>query len=302
MDQEKLIQKWLDNTLSEEERTAFDAMEDASFFKDIVANASHFKASYFSSMDDFDTFKKRSNESDTKVRKLEWLRPVLRVASVVVVAVGLYYMFKANSLTEVQTQFAEKTTIELPDASQVTLNAKSDVAFDKKGWSNKREIKLNGEAFFDVAKGARFDVVTEAGTVSVLGTEFNVKQRGTFFEVACFEGTVKVATNEGTVILHVGDNVTVINGAMSTGKNTFDAPQWTKNKSYFQRTPISEVFAELERQYGVTVNSVNVDTNQLFTGGFSHDNLSNAVKAIGEPLGINYQTQGNKTVLFSKKK
>ncbi len=298
MDQEKLIEKWLNNDLSETERKAFDALEDASFFKDIIADASHFKASHFSGMADFDTFKKRTMQPDQKVRKIDWFKPMMRVASVVVAVLGLYYLFTSNSLTEVQTQVAEKTSISLPDASQVTINAQSEVAFNEKKWATKREINLKGEAFFDVAKGARFDVVTESGTVSVLGTEFNVKQRGSFFEVACFEGTVQVATKEGTVILHVGDNVTLMNGSLTKGTNTFDEPQWTQNKSYFQRTPVSEVFAELERQYGVTVGQENVNTDQLFTGGFDHNNLSQAIKAIGEPLNLAYQIKG-KEVLFS---
>jgi ferric-dicitrate binding protein FerR (iron transport regulator) len=298
MDQEKLMEKWLNNDLSEAERKAFDALEDASFFKDIIADASHFKASHFSAMADFDTFKKRSMQPEQKVRKIDWFKPMMRVASIVVAVLGLYYIFTSNSLTEVQTQVAEKTSISLPDASQVTINAQSEVAYNEKEWATKREITLKGEAFFDVAKGARFDVVTESGTVSVLGTEFNVKQRGSFFEVACFEGTVQVATNEGTVILHVGDNMTLMNGLLTTGTNTFDEPQWTQNKSYFQRTPVSEVFAELERQYGVTVGQENVNTDQLFTGGFDHNNLSQAIKAIGEPLNLAYQING-KEVLFS---
>ncbi|WP_318312732.1 FecR family protein [Flagellimonas crocea] len=301
MDQDTLIQKWLNNNLSEEERKAFDTMEDATFYKNIVADASHFKASNFSVMADYEAYKERSMEADTKVRKLQWLKPVMRVASIIVAALGLYFIFTFNSLTEVQTQVAEKTTIDMPDASQVILNAKSEIAFNEKSWDSKREIKLDGEAFFDVAKGSKFDVVTQSGIVSVLGTEFNVKHRGSFFEVACFEGTVQVATSKGTVILKVGDNVSVINGVISTGKNTFDGPQWTKNKSYFQRTPVSEVFAELERQYGVTVNSENVNTAQLFTGGFNHDDLSRAIKAIGEPLAIDYQILDNDNIIFSKR-
>lgn len=300
MDQEKLIEKWLNNDLTDAERKAFDALEDAPFFEDIVADASHFKASHVSKMPDFSTFKERIVEPEPKVRKIDWFKPMMRVASIVVAVFGLYYIFTASPMTEVQTQVAEKTSISLPDASQVTINAESEVAFNEKEWATKREITLKGEAFFDVAKGARFDVVTESGTVSVLGTEFNVKQRGSFFEVSCFEGTVQVATEEGTVILHVGDNVTLLNGSLAKGTNTFDEPQWTQNKSYFQRTPVSEVFAELQRQFGVTVTQDHVETNQLFTGGFDHEDLTSALKAIGEPLGLDYQLT-DKSVHFSKR-
>ncbi|NAY92393.1 FecR family protein [Muricauda sp. JGD-17] len=300
MDQENLIHKWLLDDLSGKESKAFDELEDASFYKEIIEDAARFKASNFSTVDDFETFRDRFMVPDSKVKKLQWHKPILRVASVVAVVFGLYYFFLFNDVTKVNTMVAEKTTIELPDASQVVVNALSEVSFNENGWEKKREIKLEGEAFFDVAKGAKFDVVTPEGTVSVLGTEFNVKQRGTFFEVSCFEGTVKVSTGKHTTILQVGDNVKLVDGEPIMGKNSFDQPQWTQNRSYFQRTPVSEVLAELERQYDITVTTENVDTAQLFTGGFVQDNLQDALRAISEPLGLKHEILKPRMVRFSK--
>lgn len=301
MDQEKLIQKWLLEELSEKEGAAFDALEDASFYRGIIKDAERFKASNFSKVDDFETFKKQVILTDPKVKKLEWFRPMLRIASVAVLLFGIYYVFMLNQPTTVETLVAQKKTIELPDASKVVLNALSEVNYDEEQWNTKREITLEGEAFFDVAKGAKFDVITPKGTVSVLGTEFNVKQRGTFFEVACFEGTVRVVTNGHTEILEVGDNLTVFNGEVIAGKNSFNEPQWTKNSSYFQRTPLLEVFAELERQYGLTLTFDHVNTDQLFTGGFVHGNLEAALMAISAPLDLDYEILKANEVRFSKR-
>lgn len=301
MDHEKLIQKWVLEELSEKENEAFDALEDASFYKNIIKDAERFKASNFSKVDDFETFKERVISPDPKVKKLEWFRPMLRIASVAVVLFGLYYFFMFSQPTTVETLVAQKTTIELPDASKVVLNALSEVSYNEGKWETKREISLEGEAFFDVAKGATFDVVTPNGTVSVLGTEFNVKQRGAFFEVACFEGTVRVVADGHTEILEVGDNFTLFDGEVTTGKNSFDEPQWTKNSSYFQRTPLLEVFAELERQYDVTLTFENVDTDQLFTGGFVHNDLETALMAISAPLDLDYQILKANEVRFSRR-
>ncbi|WP_281540727.1 FecR family protein [Maribacter aestuarii] len=300
MDKDNLIQKWLLDELSEEESKKFDALEDASFYKNIISDASSFKASNFSTVDDFETFKKRNMVPDTKVRKLEWIKPMLRIASIVVIAIGVYFFFLSNQLTEVQTLVAEKTTIELPDASKVVINALSEVSYDKGKWDNKREIRLKGEAFFDVAKGAKFDVITPEGTVSVLGTEFNVKQRNGFFEVACFEGTVRVVSDGHTEILQVGDNFKIVNGIKTSGKNSYNEPQWTNNTSYFQRVPVSEVLDELQRQYAIKITVDNVDTDQLFTGGFVHGDLDNALKAISEPMSLDFEILKGTEVRFSK--
>ena len=121
-----------------------------------------------------------------------------------------------------------------------------------------------------------------------MGTEFNVKQREDFFEVTCFEGRVKVISGNHEAVLQEGDNFRFSHGSAVTGKSTYSVAQWTKNISNFQRVEISEVFEELERQYEVKIILDQLDTNQLFTGGFVHDNLDNALKSITEPLNLNY--------------
>jgi len=299
MDKDKLTQKWLLDDLNVEEAKAFEALEEASFYKDIVEGASQFKASNYSKMDDFETFKKRMEASETPVRKLHWTTPLLRIASVIFIAFGAYYFFLSDNLLTVQTKVAEKTTIELPDTSKVILNAGSEVAYDEKEWASNRKIELKGEAFFDVAKGAKFEVFTEKGTVTVLGTEFNVKQRGSYFEVACFEGIVRVTSGNETKILKVGDNFRLFNGEVISGKHAFESPKWTNNVSHFNRIAVSEVFAEFERQYGIALTLENVDTEQLFTGSFMHDNLENALLAISEPLGLDYEIINTDTVRLS---
>ena len=128
MNKEQLIQKWLLGELSEKESKEFDALEDASFYENIIEDASRFKASNFSTIEDFESFKERVMKPDTKVRKLQWVKPMMRIASVAIIAFGLYYFFLFNPLTEVQTLVAEKTTIELPDTSKVTINALSEVS------------------------------------------------------------------------------------------------------------------------------------------------------------------------------
>ena len=145
-----------------------------------------------------------------------------------------------------------------------------------------------GEAFFDVAKGSKFNVITSEGVVSVLGTQFNVKQRGNYFEVKCFEGVVKVVSRSFTEELRGGDNFRLENGESSLGKNPYKHPQWTKNVSSFDRVSLSEVFAELERQYDINVKIENLGSDDLFTGGFVHDNLENALRSITEPLDLTY--------------
>ncbi|MBT8255532.1 MAG: FecR family protein, partial [Bacteroidia bacterium] len=191
MEKEYLIKKWLANELSVEEQQAFDALDDAPEFHRIMEAAKHFKASNFSTASSFEALEDRI-DNRKPVRYLRWAKPLLRLTGVFVVGIGIYFLFFFNNLTQVQTLASEKTTIQLPDASMATLNALSEISYSKNRWDAERKVKLNGEAFFKVAKGKRFDVITSEGIVTVVGTEFNVKQRGDYFEVNCFEGIVRV--------------------------------------------------------------------------------------------------------------
>lgn len=296
MDKEYLIQKWLTDELSEQEKKAFEQLEDYPELKGIIENASNFKASNFSKVDDFQTFSERLEKDTVPVRKLNWIKPFLRIASVFVIGLTLSYFFLFNRDVEINTLAGEKTTIELPDASTVIVNAQSEIQYSKSNWDIKREVELQGEAFFKVAKGAKFDVVTSEGTVSVVGTQFNVKQRGNYFEVECFEGVVKVTSQNATEQLTAGDRFRFSNGKVALEKTAYQNPQWTKNVSSFERVPLSEVFSELERQYNIKVRMENISNDQLFTGGFVHDSLENALKSISEPLDLKYRIEGGNSV------
>jgi ferric-dicitrate binding protein FerR (iron transport regulator) len=296
MNKENLVKKWLADELTDAEREAFEQLDDFQLHKDILDNAAHFKSSRFSQMDDFETFSKRLDEIVKPVRKMNWGTPFLRIASVFVLGFSLYYFFLFNNVVEVQTLASEKSTVELPDASTVIVNAMSEVRYSKRKWQQKRELELQGEAFFDVAKGSKFSVITSEGIVSVLGTQFNVKQRGSYFEVECFEGIVKVTSQNTSEQLKAGDRYRLANGQASLGKTLYQQPQWTKNVSSFDRIPIFEVIAELERQYNIEVEMDKIQTERLFTGGFVHDNLENALKSIAEPLDLEYTIEARNHV------
>jgi transmembrane sensor len=296
MDKNDLIRKWLSGELSPEESDAFEALEEASFYREIISDAAAFKAPDLSGGVDSPMLGKRVPQDLRPKVKRNWVRPLMRIASVLVLGLAMYYLLFQENLVRVETGVGEKTTITLPDASSVTLNALTEIAFNENDWEDNREVQLEGEAFFDVAKGSKFVVATSDGSVSVLGTEFNVRQRGRIFEVRCFEGQVKVVSGEHTTVLREGDNFRISEGVVTSGKNAASFPRWTRNTSDFLRVPISEVFAELQRQYDVEVLLEDTDTDQLFTGGFEHGNLELALKSITEPMGLRYSISKNNEV------
>ena len=299
MEKDYLIEKWLANDLSESEQQAFEQLEDYDFLTEIIDSAQYFKASEFSGPPPFEVLEDRLT-SEAPVRQINWIKPLLRLTGAIVVGLGIYFLFFFSNLTQVTTLASQKTTIELPDASTVTLNAASALSYNKKRWNLNREVNLDGEAYFKVAKGKVFDVITDDGVVTVVGTQFSVKQRQDYFEVKCYEGIVRVTTPDETEELKAGDGYRLYQGQSSKRSVTYQAPQWIKEVSDFRAVPFKEVIAELERQYNVQVDYDGVDPNRLFTGGFVHNNLENALRSITEPQELIYTLESDNQVRLKK--
>jgi len=297
MNKETLISKWLNNDLNDQELEAFKRLEDYDDLVKLNDSMQAFKA------DDYDTSRELESVlktiKTTKKQSIHWVKPFMRAAAILTICFSLYY-YTTTIDTTITTEFAQKTTIELPDASSVSLNAKSLLAFNKNSWKNEREVTLEGEAFFKVAKGSSFHVLTKSGIVKVYGTQFNVKQRDNYFEVICYEGLVGVTYNSQEIKLKPGDSFLIIDGKqIAKEKEKRTTPSWLNNESMFKSLPYKEVIAEFERQYQVDITLVNIDTNQLFTGSFAHNNLEVALKAITLPLHVTY-SKTNRTIILKR--
>lgn len=303
MEKDYLINKWLNEDLSEAEMQEFRQREDFDELMAIIDHAQLFKASQFSEPEDFETFKTKLNKENKYSNKRSWVKPLLRMAAVLVAGIALFYFLFNDDTVRIDTLAGEKRQLELPDASVVVVNAFSTISYESDSWAENRLIELEGEAFFDVSKGNSFEVNTPDGIVTVLGTEFNVKQRADFFEVKCFEGSVQVQTATHLEILEEGELFRLSGDQVELGKNLYKEPQWTQNISSFQRVPLQEVMEELERQYGIDVDMQNAPTNILFTGGFVHDDLETALISITEPLNLSFNIEAtNQVSIYPREK
>jgi ferric-dicitrate binding protein FerR (iron transport regulator) len=297
MKREILISKWLNNDLNDQELEAFKNLEGYNDLVKLNNSVQTFKA------ENYNTSVELENVLNTikgnKKQTIYWFKPLLRVAAVIAICFSVYY-YTTTLDTTVTTLAAQKTTIALPDASSVSLNAQSYLTYNKKKWREDREVELIGEAFFKVAKGSTFNVKTEIGTVTVFGTEFNVKQREHYFEVICYEGLVGVTYNSQQTKLAAGDSFLIIDGKIiAKEKESNTTPSWINNESQFNSMPYKEVIAEFERQYNVAINANTIDTTQLFTGSFAHNNIDIAIKAITLPLHLTY-SKTNSTITLKR--
>ncbi|MCG2462828.1 FecR domain-containing protein [Flavobacteriaceae bacterium F89] len=301
MQNEKNILKWLNGELQGEALEKFKSTEDFRGLQPIMERTSAFRKPNFDTEKALSDFKAlRKSRAEMKIRK-PW-RAISAVAASLLVLISLYFIWN-DQATTINTAYAETATVQLPDASEVIVNAGSTLSFNKNKWDRDREVTLKGEAFFKVSKGKKFTVLTNQGNVSVLGTQFNVSERGESFKVACFTGKVAVEVKGQQFILTPGKSIAVSEGNIGKIVDFREtAPDWIQNKSTFADVPFPVVIAELERQYAIKVE---VDRNLLqknFTGAFVHDNLELALNSICFPLNLDYKILNDDTVrLYAKK-
>ena len=293
------LAKWLNDTLSKEELAEFEASPDFEKYQKIKKYTAHLE------VDNFDENAMLSNilqqkKATPRVIPLykKWM---FRAVAIFALALGITFAIK-NFVPQTETaNFGEKTSFSLPDNSEVVLNSGSEINYTKWNWKNHRRINLEGEAYFKVAKGRRFEVQTELGKVSVLGTQFNVKARKNRFDVTCYEGRVKVNYANSQIILTHGQSVSFENGKQLNAIINSLKPEWTDNQMAFNKEKIGGLLDEVQRQYNVTIELKSKDSNALFTGKLPTTNLDVALQIISTTYHLEAKKVAKNKIIFDKK-
>ncbi|WP_411893847.1 FecR family protein [Winogradskyella sp. A2] len=299
MDKEQLIKKWLNYDLTETESQAFNSLEDADLYKEIIEEAQRFNGTINAKVESFDKFEKNLISDNNS--SINWTRIISGLAAILVVGFALFTLLIDKNTSSFSTDYAQNETITLPDNSVVNLNELSELEYNSKNWTENRSLDLKGEAFFDVEKGNRFEVNTEYGKVTVLGTEFNILSRDSIFKVSCYEGLVEVIYSTDKVMLPAGTEFVLSSNIGLKSNIAIAEPYWLKNMSVFENATFKEVAKELEKQYNIKVQYPS-DLIMQFTGAIEHDNLENALKSISIPLNLTYTIKNNNEVIIKNGK
>ncbi|MCQ0111129.1 FecR family protein [Zhouia amylolytica] len=301
MNKEHLLAKWLSGEITPDELQALKQLEDLSVYEKIIAKTALFQSPLYNEDVQLESLKMKTclTNKQPKIKKIKPWKAIAGIAATIAVILTTVLFFNESN-TVVIAEKGKKETFNLPDHSIVKLNASSKAEYSKKQWNKRRALKLDGEAFFEVAHGEKFDVITKDGIVSVVGTQFNVKNRENFYEIKCFEGIVRVQYNDLTKLITKGKSFLVINGIVTENEDHLlsNQPDWLQNRSKFSSIPYQMVLKEFERIFDVTISANNVDLNYHFTGEFNHNDINKALKTITLPLQLQYKLKDDKTVVI----
>ena len=205
-------------------------------------------------------------------RKSKVLRLVYRyaAAAAAVVIAGLSGVFvereinynKMTAQTNVlEVPAGQRMSVTLSDGTQVQLNGNSRIEYPVIFSRKQRNVKLSGEAFFEVKHDERhpFIVETFASKVEVLGTRFNVyaDEASEYFSAALVDGKVKVTTNDETaeqVVLAPDEMVKFVNNHLVVTKvDAENLISWTEGYVNLADTDFASLMHRFENVYGVKI-------------------------------------------------
>ena len=283
-------------------------------------------------------------------RKVVSLRRWLSIAAITIGVAGsalIVYQFaggKANDhpdmiadgkpLSEVVARAGSRSKLMLPDSSVVWLNADSRISYHDNFNTNKREVNLEGEAFFDVRHDAQrpFIVHTSGIDIKVLGTAFNVKSYASdeTIEATLLRGSIEVVRkndpNAPKVILRPHEKLVFNKRELSssdiapsqpTGSTSLQEPtisvtmlpknkpdsiiketSWLYNKLNFYGDSFEELAAKMERWYDVkiTINNERLKRYRL-KGSFETETLREALEALRIITPFEYTMEGREIVI-----
>lgn len=183
----------------------------------------------------------------------------------------------------------------LADGTVVTLNADSKIHYPDRFTGNERQVSLEGEAFFEVAKDSLkpFVVKTKGIDVRVLGTAFNLKAYPDEYQqttLVC--GAVEVLLDKQKVALQPGEQATCVDKELRVEQvDIRPYIAWKNDRFVFENESLEDVLKKLERWYNITVFIQNHTlTEKRFTGNLpKYENINNVLKILALTTNIKFE-------------
>jgi transmembrane sensor len=249
------------------------------------------------------------NQLVKPVVKVNWLNNFLKIAAVLVVLFGLWFVaakqfvVPKNDVLSFKTGNVSAEKI-LSDGTKISLNKYSSITYPANFEGETREINLQGEGFFEVHHDAAhpFIIHTQGTDVRVLGTSFNVRAYNAQVQVVVKTGKVRFSKKNMEVILEKGqkgelltNSGTIIKSEVEKEKSLIE----TKKSSFeFEKTSLGEVVEKLNQTYGKNIIFSNHKIeNCKLTASFQDEELENIIHVIAETFNLKVDKQKNSIVL-----
>jgi ferric-dicitrate binding protein FerR (iron transport regulator) len=206
------------------------------------------------------------------------------------------------------TKKGERSTLILSDGTSIRLNSATKIRFPIVFTKRKREVFLDGEAFFEVAynETSPFIVHTVDANIRVLGTVFNVTSysEDTKTQVIVSEGQVAFGgvKQQDEVLLHRNQLSRIIKGGLPSTAEVIRTDKylaWLKNQMVFENVTLVEVIKQLSRKFDVEFEVLDPSLlNRHIIATYSNESLSQIIRSLSLSLRFQYKQRGRIVSLY----
>ncbi len=272
---------------------------------DKLVSSTHSPQGRFTADESFSLLQNKLQPSKYRLRSYQYIS----TAAVIILILGFSWIFYHNtqsvSIKTIST-LAEIKKIKLPDGTQVILDRYSSIQFPEVFEEKKRDVRLSGEAYFEVTKNPAkpFIVETQSVNIQVLGTHFNVEayEDDPSVTTTLLEGSVAVSNKKQNGRLILKPNETAIyNKQLATFKHMkrVDAEKdivWSQDILLFNSVPMHEIALTLSHKFNIKIEIDNASLrNHKFTARFNnHENLYEILDLLKSTGNFSYQKVDNK--------
>jgi len=240
---------------------------------------------------------------------------VLKIAAIIlVILIPSFFIFRTLTRPAQQQLEASLSVKEgkLPDGTSVTLNKGATLEYPSSFKGNKRNVKLTGEACFEVKHEDAKPFIISSGNVriEVLGTSFyvNTHAANNSVEVILNSGSVAVYFDdhkENSLFLSPGEKAEINPGQEKMEKTINADPNydaWITQKFVYNNTPLASIVADLNRVYHANIRIVTPSiANCLVTATFDHQPAEAILHVLQATLGLTISTNATGTELSGNK-
>jgi hypothetical protein len=194
----------------------------------------------------------------------------------------------------------------LPDGSKVWLNAASSLKFPGVFKRNVREVELDGEAYFEIAKRSAMPFKVRSGNteIEVLGTHFNLKAYSNqkVIKTTLVEGSVKINEGKSSVLLkpgqqarQAGGNITILNNV-----DIEEQVAWKDGLFVFKDASIEEVMSQVSSWYDLDVTFEGKIPEKYLTGKVSRSVNATEFMKLLNYAGVKFKITGEHIVIMNE--
>lgn len=246
----------------------------------------------------------RRKEFARRARR-QWFRVAAAAVFVLASTLTAYYLARPENprhLFSVQAPQGTNSRISLPDGTQVWLNAGSTLRYDSGFNQSTRDITLEGEAYFEVARNASlpFRVMAQECTFTVLGTKFNISAYDGDPDVlaALMEGSLRFESAAGKDTMSPGDLVTYNCATKQARREQVNVDQfraWIDGAIRYDAITLPALLRRLAREYnvGIELCTTAFDYKTFRVSLTNAENIETVLNALGEILPISVERRGD---------